>query len=356
MRAKRVRSPKTNIASRSQIRGAVRDPCHTFFVFKLGVYRLDQFQKPQSIQARLSRNRVSFHLLRGAASPDQVRLFESVMPQIQLANGVYRTTSRGRFKAFDQAVNGLLGKYFDSARALDIHDWASSDCVASSEWATALWACFPNAHVTASDLTLYLLEAARPNGEMFIWETGGEPLQYIRPPFVIRLNPAEHTLLVVNRILAWHGRRQFANLLPSWNIPEQWLNTENAAPLDRAPFVLRKIPLIHPEAEALRLRSDRFTIILHSAFEPLERPSDVIRTMNIFNLKYFSTAELGEGIEAVRRSLVPGGIWIVGRTFQEDPPAHDASVFMKDGDGFRLLERYGKGSEVEPLVPAVVRQ
>ena len=106
----------------------------------------------------------------------------------------------------------------------------------------------------------------------------------------------------------------------------------------------------------MRLRSDRFAIVLHSAFEALERPCDVIRTMNIFNLKYFSTEKLGEGIEAVRRSLVPGGIWIVGRTFQENPPAHDASVFMKDGDSFRLLERYGKGSEVEPLVPTVVRQ
>jgi hypothetical protein len=160
--------------------------------------------------------------------------------------------------------------------------------------------------------------------------------------------------MVVNRILASRACSQFGNLLESWNIPEEWLNAENAAPLDRAPFVLRKIPLIHPEA--LRLRSDRFSIVLHSAFEPLDRHCDIIRTMNIFNLKYFSPEKLGEGIEAVRRSLAPGGIWIVGRTFQENPPAHDASVFFKDGEGFRLLERYGKGSEVEPLVPTVVRQ
>ena len=160
--------------------------------------------------------------------------------------------------------------------------------------------------------------------------------------------------MIVNRILARHARDKFGNLLRSWNIPERWLNEEDATPLDRPPFVLRKIPVIHPEA--LQLRSNRFAIIRHSAFESLERPCDVIRTMNILNLKYFSTEKLGEGIEAVRRSLVPGGVWIVGRTFQESPPAHDASVFLKDGDGFRLLERYGKGSEVEPLVPAVVRQ
>lgn len=321
-------------------------------MFKLGVYRLDQFQNPGSIQARLSRNRVSFHLLRGAATADQVRLFESVMPQIQLANGVYRTTSRRRFKVFDQFVNGVLGKYFEASRTLDVHDWAASDCVASSEWANALWPCFPNAHVTASDLTLFLLEAARPNGEIFIWETSGAPLQYVRPPFVVRLNPAEHKLMVVNRMLAWQGRKKFSRLLRAWNVPGQWLSAEGADPLDRAPFVLRKISLIHPEAEALRRHSDRFSIVLHSAFEPLERPCDVIRTMNIFNLKYFSAAKLGEGIEAVRRSLAPDGIWIVGRTVQEDPPAHDASLFIKDHEGFRLLERHGKGSEIEPLILA----
>ena len=225
-------------------------PCHTFFVFKLGVYRLDQLQKSQSIWALLSRNRISFHLLREAASADQVRLFESVMPQICLSNGVYRTTSRARFEAFDQFVNALLGKYFEASRALDVHDWAASDCVASSEWADTLWECFPHAHVTASDLTLFLLEAAGPNGEIFVWETSGEPLQYVRPPFVIRLNPEEHKLMLGNRILAWRGRNKFGNLLRNWKIPERWINDEDAAPLDRPPFVLRKISVIHPRGFA----------------------------------------------------------------------------------------------------------
>ena len=322
-------------------------------MFKLGVYRLDQFQKPPSIQALLSRNRVSFHLLRGPASADQVRLFEHVMPQIRLSSGVYRTTSRARFQAFDKFVNDVLSKHFDPSRTLDIQDWAASDCIASAEWAGALWSRFPNARVTASDLTLFLIEAALPGGEMFICETSGEPLQYIRPPFVVRLNPPEHKLMLVNRILAWHGQKKFRRLQ---HIPEPWLRAEHAEPLDLPPFVLRKIPLIHPDALALRARSDKFAIAMHSAFELLERPCDIIRTMNIFNLKYFSEARLGEGVEAVKRSLVQGGIWIVGRTYQEDPPAHDASIFIKDGDGFRLLERYGKGSEVEPLIPDVVRQ
>jgi hypothetical protein len=322
-------------------------------VFKLGVYRLDQLQRPQSIRSWFSRDRVSLQLLRGPASPERVRLFESVMPQIRLSNGVYRTTSRARFHAFDKSVNELLRKHIESSRALDIQDWAASDCIASSEWASALWSCFPHARVTASDLTLFLLEATHPEGEIFIWEEGGELLQYVRPPFVVRFHPPEHKLMVVNRILAWHARNRFRRFERTWNIPRQWLRTESADTLDLPPFILRKIPLIHPDAQTLRLRSDRFAIALHSAFESLERPCDIIRTMNIFNLKYFSAATLREGIEAVRRSLLPNGIWIVGRTFQEDPPEHDASLLIKDGDGFRLWERHGKGSEIESLIPAL---
>jgi hypothetical protein len=316
-------------------------------VFKLGVYRLDQFEKAGSI---LAKNRVSFHLLREAPSQDQSRLFECVMPQIRLSNGVYRTTSRARFAGFDKFVNAALARQFVSSRELDVHDWAASDCVASAEWAISLQSSFPNAQVTASDLTLFLLEAALAGGETFIFETNGELLQYVRPPFVIRYNPPEHRLMLVNRFLASRGRRKFLRARERWSIPEQWLTGDSFDTLDLAPFVIAKIPLIHPDA--LRQKSDRFAIIRHSAFESLEQPCDVIRTMNIFNLKYFPDATLMEGSEAVRRSLVPGGIWIVGRTVSENPPVHHATIFIKDAGAFRVLERYGKGSEIEPLILA----
>jgi hypothetical protein len=314
-------------------------------VFKLGVYRLEQLQQPQSI---LAKNRISLHLLREPASPDQARLFECVMPQIRLSSGVYRTTSRARFAGFDKFVNAVLGRQFGSSRELDVHDWAASDCIASAEWALSLRSCFPNARVTASDLTLFLLEAALPGGEAFIFETTGELLQYVRPPFVIRYNPPEHQLMLVNRFLASRGRRRFLRAQGRWTIPQQWLGSDGSDTLDLAPFVIAKIPLIHPDA--LRQRSDRFAIIRHSAFEALEQPCDVIRAMNIFNLKYFQEARLVEGSAAVRQSLAPGGIWIVGRTVSEDPPVHHATIFEKHGDGFRVIERYGKGSEIEPLI------
>src|SRR5207245_10776478 len=94
----------------------------------------------------------------------------------------------------------------------------------------------------------------------------------------------------------------------------------------------------------LRLSSPRFSIRRHSVFEPSERLCDVIRTMNIFNVAYFPRQRLLEGARAVAASLRPGGVWIVGRTVRENPPVHNASIFVREAEGFRLLDRFGAGS------------
>jgi hypothetical protein len=116
---------------------------------------------------------------------------------------------------------------------------------------------------------------------------------------------------------------------------------------------LRKIPVVHPDAEALRSRDPRFSIERHSVFAALQHPVDIIRSMNIFNRTYFPEERLTEGAQAVWRSLEAGGWWIVGRTWQEDPPAHNVSVLEKNAGGFQVIDRYGDGSEIESLALGV---
>jgi|GEM_PF-2807214 len=84
--------------------------------------------------------------------------------------------------------------------------------------------------------------------------------------------------------------------------------------------------------------------------KPCPEPVDVIRSMNIFNTGYFEPPRLAEGARAVWSSLKPGGVWIVGRTWQEKPPSHNVSFFERTGNGFKLLRRYGDGSEIESIV------
>jgi hypothetical protein len=37
----------------------------------------------------------------------------------------------------------------------------------------------------------------------------------------------------------------------------------------------------------------------------------------------------------------------VGRTWREEPPASNVSIFEKDESGFRVVNRFGEGSEIE---------
>jgi hypothetical protein len=70
--------------------------------------------------------------------------------------------------------------------------------------------------------------------------------------------------------------------------------------------------------------------------------------MNIFNESYFSDSQIIEGMEAAFRSLKLGGIWIVGRTLEQDLSNH-ATVFRKDEGGWKVLLRIGAGWELEEL-------
>src|SRR5947209_18340746 len=103
---------------------------------------------------------LSYRLLRTGIPPtrQEIAVFENIMQQMRLHSGVYRTTFRGRFAAFDEFINRLLPHRFDANALLEIHDWAASDCLTSAEWAQVLFRVFPNARLHASDLTLHLIE------------------------------------------------------------------------------------------------------------------------------------------------------------------------------------------------------
>ena len=325
-------------------------------MLKFGVYRMDQFRALQrgglaaALRSRLTRGRISLQLLAAEAPlAEKVALFNAVIPGLLLSSGVFRTTFRGRFQKLDAWAGAILADHFPAASSLDIHDWAASDCSTTADWAAAIWERYPEARLTASDLTLFLIEAALPGGPAFVVDPAGGALQYIRPPFVVRLSPPERPLLAVNWLLCRRALSRLPDLWRRWAVPADWIDSAGEV-LDQPPYFFRKISLIHPEAQALAKSSSRFTIRRHSAFDVLPAPCDVIRSMNIFNPSYFDPPRLREGVAAVWRSLRPGGLWIIGRTWQDRPPLHRASVFVKRAAGFERIGRYEEGSEIDDLV------
>ncbi len=319
-------------------------------MFSFGVCELDDYEVKgrlpfRNLRAELRRKRISMKLLRldDAPSETAITVYSRIMRELMFGNGTSRTTWRGRFADLDRALIALLEQRFASDAKLLAADWAAADRLTSTELAVALFARFPHASLAASDLTDFLVEIIDSNGTTVIQDPQGHSLQVIRPPFVVRLQPPESWLVPLNRIVA---KRALARLTSHrLEIPRAWLDSEEES-FSIPPFTVRKISLVHPEAKRLAQQDSRFTMERHSVFTPMDRPADVIRSMNIFNRSYFPVERLSEGARAVHASLKMGGLWIVGRTAED---RHTATIFEKRENGFRVVERFGGGSEIEEI-------
>jgi hypothetical protein len=323
-------------------------------MLSLGICRPEQYPKYERLgMLSLRRNRCSFELLRTSIppSPREVKIFEKVMRQVQHSNGVNRTTSPDRFRDLDPFLNRILEDRFNNSAALEIQDWAASDASASVQWFRVLAGSFPHVRLTASDLNLFLIEARTPEGDVYIFEANGEPLQCIRPPFVIDLSRPRQMYKPVVLLLRARAEAALARFKQQGKLdflfPKVGAGQDSA---NRTSFDVREISLIHPTAASLSGVTGSFRIERHSIFEPLARPCQVIRTMNILNRCYFPANRLVEAARSVWKSLLPEGIWIVGRTIHEPPPVNHASILIKTSGGFEVLSRHVEKSDVEDLV------
>ena len=252
----------------------------------------------------------------------------------------------------DPVVDRVLREHFSSSTDLTAEDWAASACLTSWEWAQDLFRLFPNVRFAASDLALFLIEIEETeSGDVFIADQDGRPLQYVRSPFVIRMAPPESWQAPVNRLLYNHAMSRWTNIAGMWPLPSDWMDIRTVDMLQRGPFAVRKLPLIHPNALALARADQRFSIRRQSIFETAPAPCDVIRSMNILNRAYFSETQLANAAQNVIEALRPGGIWILGRTIDDKRSIHDVSLFRKRSDGeLEVIHRIGSGSEAESMV------
>jgi hypothetical protein len=283
-------------------------------------------------------------------SPADVSTFENITRLLQLSNGIYRTTYRGRMAGLDEKTCQVLKAHFPADKKIRVEDWGAADCLTTSEFAGNLWRDFPQAEIVATDLHFHLIEARHDWLGTIVFEEDGQPLQGVRPPFVISLSAKASPVYVVNRMLfaAFHGLAKRA-----WTsaASAQWKDVVDNRVFDIGSWHVQRIPLIHPEVLELAANNSRFRFRRHSVFETAPEPVDLIRTMNLLNRSYFSEAQLNRGIVAIHRSLHEGGIWIVGRTREQSSRReHHASMWQKRGGAFHLIERIREGSEIDDLI------
>jgi hypothetical protein len=323
---------------------------------KFGIITQEQYLRLDERQRRYSGAHVAYNLLNVGEQPsaEQIRVFEDVSFTLRTSNGTFRTTFRNRFEDIDKIALRWIGEQFSRGSSFQVQDRAVSHGLTSKEFAERVFEQFPNAAFEASDLLLGLVELS-VDGQVYIAERSGTPLQYIKAPFVVPLHHPESRRYPWNRWVARRARHRFDNL----KLPAGWSATQNTQPQripsQRGPELrVRYIPFIHPEALALTRQNPNFRFCERSAFDATPETCHVLRTMNIFNRDYFSEQQLTDGAKAAFQSLPPGGLWIVGRTL-EDQITNHATYFRRSEHGFDVLERMGEGSEIEPLALRINR-
>jgi hypothetical protein len=315
-------------------------------MFSLGITTREQYQEAGE-NRRMSGVRAAYNLLRVGENPtaEEIRTFEDISFTLRTSNGTTRTTFRQRFQDVDAAAIRLLEGVFRPELPLSVQDRAVSNALTSCEFAQRLYERFPALEFEASDLLLELLELSLDSGEVYIVEPNGTALQYIRPPFVVGVHHPEARR---NPLLCWvaaRARKRFAKL----SLPRNWMDTASGPG-----YRVARISCMHPEAHTLSRTRPTFRFCLRSVFDCTRDACHVIRTMNIFNLAYFPQERLLEGTRAVFDSLKSGGIWIVGRTREDDFTNH-VSFLRRGAGGWQVLERVGKGWDLEELAVSHIR-
>lgn len=310
-------------------------------MFQLGIYTAEQFDAI-GLGRRLLGPRISYSLLDVGdnASPEEIRRFEDICFTMRLSNGTFRTSFRNRFADVNTRVKMILEEAYRADEQLLFEDRAVSHALTAIEWARDLLVHFARANFEASDLLLNLIELRGASRRVYIAEPDGTVLQVSDPPLVLSLFHNEPRRFPVNQLMAKYYRRQFDRL----RLPPDWTEPQSASG-----FSVRSIPLVHPEVRGFERHEPRFRVVRRSVFDVSSKPCHAVRTMNILNRSYFNDSQLLDAAGSIYASLVPGGVWILGRTLEDSLENH-VSILRRSETRWEVVERLGDGSEIESLV------
>ena len=268
-------------------------------------------------------------------APDRVSADDEAMffTSLKAGNKTFKKTASGRFKALDAALIRHLAE--TPPRIGELLDIGMSSGVTTLELDAALVAAGHALRITGTDLSLNAYIVSVMAGCQALVDGTGHPLQYdlfgraIRP-WRRRLDWFDGMVVVrslINQVCAPRARRALA-----------------------ANEILRRVRLVSPRL------SRRQDIAVERDDVTVENPAfsarfDIVRAANILNLDYFDQAVLRRALANVTSYLSgPGALLLVARTLGDDE--HHGTLFeiAQRGDQFRIVERYGNGSEVEALV------
>jgi hypothetical protein len=258
--------------------------------------------------------------------------------RVFLPNGTIKTTWANRL----DDVNEFILPFLPPAGSGPLHvaDVAVSSGVSTLEWWESLSTKFPDLRLTATDVMFdstllsvgFGLEAlVGPDGSILHFDLFGRGA----PP------RAEG----VAGMIATAARTLFRLVMSC----ETMLTEGRGAPSRLLPFVRREhVKLVTRRVQAhpgIRLIEDN---LLGPPKDEFRQAFDVVRAANILNVEYFDRFTLVRMIRRIKISVRPGGFLLVCKTASDG--VNSATLFTVKGQGFEVVSRLGRGSDIEELV------
>jgi len=266
-------------------------------------------------------------------SPDRITAHEEArfFTWLKTGNATFKRTQPGRFREIDAAVLHEIAKV-DGALG-DILDIGISSGTTTLELLGAAKTAGHDPRVTATDRSLAALLVCWPLGFSALLEPQGHVLQYGVFGWPLRawrrrLDYLTGMVLVQKLALATIGRA-----------------ARRAVERGRG----RDVALVSPRlasAKGVELVEDDVTQ-RNPAFR---RRYDFVRAANILNRDYFDESILRQAAANLISYLRGPGSWLFVIRTLEDGQQHGTLFRQQGADGLAVVHRFGRGSEIEPLV------
>jgi hypothetical protein len=264
--------------------------------------------------------------------------------QLTVAHGIYKTTRRGRFAEFDKVLVDDVLKRFAGIETLCVHDLAASSGISSLELFRALDAS-RRVELHFSDLydRLHVVRVPDSNWDV-VFDSAGHALEYVGHGFALSASKGESRRHPVNRLLK---RMLDRSLLPR---ADQLLDLPQIRKGGSSNEHVRDVLLLHPECLRALDEFPNFEFRRHDLFTPLQGRYHVLRAMNIFNPGYFAPEQIAAGVGACAGSLEDGGLFVIGRTIEEEDGRTRATAFERNGKSLSPIWDFNGGAENKSLI------
>ncbi len=307
-------------------------------MLKTGIHDIQQLKPDSKLKNWLGdEKRVSITLYDQIASePNADELSEKLLATFVDERGAYKRTHANRFEEFDEAVLKIIREQFPSSETLAIHDVAVSDARTSYDFFEKLAA--RQLHIGSFIASDYSPEVwvVEDNKTKVTISPSGQILEVVWPPFVFGTNKNDSFWRYpINRL----ARRYAMHFI----VPPILQSYKHGA------IKAKSLSLFSPKAVSLAANDQRFQLRQHNILENFEKPSHVIRAMNVLNPSRFSQQELSNAIWNIYRGLTTHGILITGSNAHAGEPVN-GGVFKKTSSGFECLWQSEQGSPMEQQI------